>query len=73
MPRMEALPGRLAAFLRPQSHGSVWLIMVAVIAALIAFGDPDSVPAIVGTAARLTIVWCFGGVIVRAIEQVRRR
>lgn len=76
MPGMaDDLIHRLNRFARPQNHGYGWLLMLGGLAALIAWGageDPD-MPAIVPLAAGLVVVWCFGGIVVRSIEQRRGR
>lgn len=71
---MDDLIARLNRFARPQNHGYGWLVMLGGLAGLVAYAAAEdaNTPAIVGALAGLVIVWCFGGIVVRSIERMRK-
>jgi len=74
MPAMDDYLRRIDRFVRPQNHGYAWLLMLGGLAGFIAWGastDPTT-PSIVQWISGLILVWCFGGVVVRSIERLRK-
>jgi len=68
---MDEYLSRLDRFIRPQNHGYIWLGLVALIVAVIVFGGSGDTDPSVQTIGGLILVWCFAGVVVRAIERFR--